>query len=214
MIILKFIKKYLKDPKKNFTSGAFVFNDPQLKIFHELYTNTDAYRRISSHQKHFRNDGKTPIGYGLDIPDIKIKYNDKIHTFRTLLFFTYLLPSKNGKTLKRFTYIKPETYGMKKLTHIIRHSINYITSRFEKNHKDHRKEHFNPIGKNKYVYHEDIRIKKTKCAIIPECTRNEIKQLNYTKYYRRGNEVYISDLYKDYNNKITNNKITNDKKLI
>ena len=202
MIILKFIKKYLKDPKKNFTSGAFVFNDPKLKIFNELYNSPDAYRRISSHQKHFRHDGKTPIGYGLDIPDIriKIKNSDKIHTFRTLLFFTFVMPSKNGKSLKRFTYVKPERHGMKKLTHIIRHSIDYIITRFERSHIKKRHEFFNPLGKNKYVFHEDLRIKKSNCAIIPECTRNEIKQLNYTKYYRRGNEVYIPDLHRDYIN--------------
>jgi len=159
---------------------VFVFEDPYLSIFNKYYYNQDSYKRISTHQKHF---GKNITSYGLDIPNIPIISNGKKIILKTILFFTYII----GK--KQFTYVKFEKNGFKKTKHIIFHSYDYIVSRFI-NNNHHRTEELKPIGKKKYTYQESDSVKNSICNSLPECKGNNI-QLNYTKYYRRGSEIYV-----------------------
>ena len=69
--IMNYINNYINSSKNNysFKENAFVFEDPQLNIFKELYNNKNSYYRISSHQKHFKNENnpKHPIAPSIEL---------------------------------------------------------------------------------------------------------------------------------------------------
>ena len=191
MLILDFIKNYFNNKTNCFHSGAFVFEDPKLKIFIELYSHKDVYKRISSHEKYFINKNIKPIAFGLDIDDLSITCNNKEKIFKTLLFFTFELDSYLKKP-KKFTYVKIEHHGFFKFKDIIHHSLSYIKYMSSKNiyNISHKVENYNPLGKKKFIYQEDDSIKEKYCELYNHCYNK--KQNEYTKYYRRGNEIFIS----------------------
>jgi hypothetical protein len=190
MLILDFIKKYFKNEKNCFHSGAFVFEDPNLKIFKELYFHKDAYKRISSHEKHFINKNIKPLAFGLDIENIIIKCNGKDKIFKTLLFFTFELEPK-----KKFTYVKLESHGFFNIKDIIHHSLSYLAyiSNISKKNISHKVENYNPLGKKKYIYQEDFIIKEKYCKLHNNNNCLNKKQHEYNMNYRRGNEIFITN---------------------
>ena len=188
MWAMEFAKWYNKDIKRCFLNGAFVFEDPTLAIFKKL-SSYDAYPRISSHQRHF---GTGIQSYGIDVKPTVLRCASDATTVRTVLFFTYTLPSALGKNIKRFTYVKLESYGTKMLSHFIMHSVDYVRTRFDSFDISKRRESTNPLGENrkKYVFKEARRAKEKICKeLLPECSSRH--HMVYTKYYRRGHEVYV-----------------------
>ena len=186
MDIVKFLQEYTIKKDICTTSGAFVFEDPNHKLFYKLY-NSNKYPRISSHNKHFKTNSHIQ-GYGLDIPDFEFKCGNKSVVKKTILFFKYVLQNPKTGNLKHFTYVKLETYGMKKLSDIIGHSIQYLKTRFYSDKNLSKRTEHTKLKTDSYVY-KTPELAKNICKMIPECKSK--KQLEYTQYYRRGFEIFV-----------------------
>lgn len=183
MEIVDFLQNYINKKNICFTKGAFVFEDPKQELFDKLRRKKGVYKRISSHEKYFKTSERIQA-YGLDVKS-KIKCPNEIRNVGTILFFNYNLKNKDTKFNKSFTYVKLEGHGMKQFKNIIAHSLSYIKTRFDNSSKK-RSEHTKIANKAPYKIPEKATII---CKNIPECTTK--KQLEYTKYFRRGFEVYI-----------------------
>jgi hypothetical protein len=201
MQLLRFLKEYTDQKNICFKSGAFVFEDPNNNLFHKIQQVSKSYKRISSHEKHFKSNDEVIVAYGLDIPDTEFKCKNKKIIFKTLLYFKYSMKNPTSNRKKQFLYIKLEKHGLYKLTDIIMHSFDYVISRFNsKSFKVKRSEHakFSKYM-DKYIHeYKSKTITNFVCNLIPECTNK--KQYEYTSFYRKGNEIYIPK--SDYKNKI------------
>lgn len=188
MDIVRFLTQHVTRKGICATSSAYIFEDPGHQLFHKLYRK-NRYRRISSHEKHFKsNNEPRPIqGYGIDIPDFKMTCGNKSVIKRTVLFFKYSLKNTATGKYKDFTYVKLEGYGMKKMKDIIGHSIQYLKTRFRSSKNVSKRVETTKLLNNR-VYKRPNAARKV-CKMIPEC--KNWKQLQYTRYFRRGYEIYI-----------------------
>lgn len=144
-----------------------MLSNPGNVIFEILMQDGKAYKRISSHQKHFVVNNKAQYGYDFKPISFSCGNGNKI-VYKTVLFFR--LP-------KDRIYMKFEQFGTKKTYNLILHGIDYVRTRFEKPRNNFRKEKLLPFAKN-----------------FPDIPLNWNQNQNAINYHnnRVGREVFLS----------------------